>query len=425
MTRGRGLVEVTISVVNGRIIIPTGSVTVLSGGSSTSSITFEGTVADINSSLNSFTFAPDANFVGLGQVQVTVDDRGHAGVGGPYSVTETLYVRVLPVNDAPGFANLNGAVSYTEGSTPVVLDPDVTVQDVELGSRNGGLGNYSGSTVTLVRNGGAATEDLLGFSDGNGITLSGTSLYKNGIVIATFDTTSTVGELVITFTDANGEIPTAADVESILRQVTYANNSDNPPASVQIDWSFDDGNTDNSQGSGGFLSASGSTTVNIIGVNDAPVASHGGAYTIAEGESLTLDASGTTDVDSGTLTYRWDLNNDAIYDITTTSSTITPAWSALTSYGIDDDGVYTIGLQVDDGNGGVVTTSTTVTVSNVAPDVDGVGRGDCWWRSDVHADSDGCRPWERHNYELDGQLGRRDDRHLRGRPSLRDTCLFQ
>ena len=43
------------------------------------------------------------------------------------------------------------------------------------------------------------------------------------------------------------------------------------------------------------------------------------------------------------------------------------------SYGIDDDGVYTIGLQVDDGNGGLVTSSTTVTVNNVAPTLTATG----------------------------------------------------
>ena len=76
---GANLIEVTINVVNGRIILPTGSVTVLSGGSSTSAITFEGTVADVNTALNSFTFSPDTDFNGLGEIQVTVDDRGNTG----------------------------------------------------------------------------------------------------------------------------------------------------------------------------------------------------------------------------------------------------------------------------------------------------------------------------------------------------------
>ena len=88
------------------------------------------------------------------------------------------------------------------------------------------LGNYSGASLTLVRNGGVSTEDVFAFNDGNGITLSGGNLIKNAQVIATFDITTTPGQLVITFTGANGEIPTSTDVDNILRQITYANSSD-------------------------------------------------------------------------------------------------------------------------------------------------------------------------------------------------------
>ncbi|MCA9200367.1 MAG: hypothetical protein KDA87_22660, partial [Planctomycetales bacterium] len=133
----------------------------------------------------------------------------------------------------------------------------------------------------------------------------------------------------------------------------------------------DDGGTAN--GGQNRDASSNTITFDVTAQNDDPVVDHGGPYLISEGDSLSLDASGTTDVDSGTLTYRWDLNNDATYDITTTSATIAPAWSALNSFGIDDDGVYTIGLQVDDGAGGVVTTSTTVTVTNVAPTLTATG----------------------------------------------------
>ncbi|TWU08136.1 LamG-like jellyroll fold domain-containing protein [Stieleria varia] len=133
----------------------------------------------------------------------------------------------------------------------------------------------------------------------------------------------------------------------------------------------DDGGTVN--GGSNRDASSNTITFDVTAQNDAPTVDHGGAYSINEGDSLSLDASGSADIDGDTLTYRWDLNNDAIYDITTTSATTTPTWSALTSYGINDDGVYTIGLQVDDGNGGLVTSSTTVTVNNVAPTLTATG----------------------------------------------------
>ncbi|MFN9880044.1 MAG: calcium-binding protein, partial [Planctomycetota bacterium] len=50
---------------------------------------------------------------------------------------------------------LGGSVSYTENGSPVVLDSDIRVFDVELSSTN-----FSGATLTLVRNGGASAQDL-------------------------------------------------------------------------------------------------------------------------------------------------------------------------------------------------------------------------------------------------------------------------
>ena len=77
-------------------------------------------------------------------------------------------------------------------------------------------------------------------------------------------TSNSSGTLMLTF---NGNA-TQALVNAALQALTYANNSDSPPASVQINWTFNDGNT-GAQGTGGALSATGSTTVGITAVNDA------------------------------------------------------------------------------------------------------------------------------------------------------------
>ncbi|MEZ6107154.1 MAG: LamG-like jellyroll fold domain-containing protein, partial [Pirellulaceae bacterium] len=161
--------------------------------------------------------------------------------------------------------SLDGNPTFVEGGPAVILDSDVEVFDQELTSAN----NFDGASLTIARDGGASSDDVLSFNDGNGITRSGGNLLKNSQIIATFDSTSTAGTLVITFTDANGETPTSTDVDNILRQITYANSSDTPPASVQLNWTFDDGNT-GSQGSDGALQATGSTIVNITATNDAP-----------------------------------------------------------------------------------------------------------------------------------------------------------
>ncbi|MCP4276541.1 MAG: VCBS repeat-containing protein, partial [Gammaproteobacteria bacterium] len=164
---------------------------------------------------------------------------------------------------------LDGTPSFTEGGSAVVLDADVEIRDAELDALNSGSGNYSGATVTLVRNGGANSDDVYSETGTlSALTQSG-NLVVGGTTIGAV-TTNSGGTLVLTF-DSNA---TTALVNSALQQIAYSNSSDDPSASAQIDWSFDDGNTGGSQGTGGALQATGSTTVSITAVNDAPTAAN-------------------------------------------------------------------------------------------------------------------------------------------------------
>ncbi len=95
-------------------------------------------------------------------------------------------------------------------------------------------------------------------------------------------------------------------------------------------------------------------------------ASAGSPYSIYEGESLTLNAANSSDPDSDTLTYLWDLDNDLVYgDAVGENPTIN--WATLQSNNINDDGIYTIGLKVDDGHGGIGITTAEITVNNIMP----------------------------------------------------------
>ena len=146
------------------------------------------------------------------------------------------------------------------------------------------------------------------FNNGNGITLvGGNVLQKAGATIATFDVLTTSGQLVITFTNANGQTPTSADVDNILRQLTYSNSSGAPPANVQIDWTFDDGNV-GAQGSGGALNVVGSTTITITPTNDVPVAT---GNTVVASEDVPLV------IGSGDFNFT-DVEGDGLVSVTIT-----------------------------------------------------------------------------------------------------------
>ncbi len=162
------------------------------------------------------------------------------------------------------------AAAFTEGGTSAVLAPNAQVFDAELTAAD----NFSGATLTLSRNGGPNAQDTLAF-DGVNVTTSGANVSVGGVQVGTY--TFTGGELAVSF----GASATQARVNTLLRNIVYGNTSDAPPASVQIDWTFSDGNA-GAQGTGGALPATGSTTVSITATNDAPTLGNGALTAVSE-----------------------------------------------------------------------------------------------------------------------------------------------
>jgi len=103
--------------------------------------------------------------------------------------------------------------------------------------------------------------------------------------------------------------------------------------------------------------------------NHTPTADAGGPYGIDEGDSLSLDGSGSTDQDGSIISYSWDLDDDGNYD-DVSGATPTFSWSTLISNGLDDDGTYTLDLRVEDDDGATGTGGTVLTINNVAPTID-------------------------------------------------------
>ncbi|MFN9539180.1 MAG: beta strand repeat-containing protein, partial [Planctomycetota bacterium] len=197
-------------------------------------------------------------------------------------------------------STLGGSVSTTENGSPVVLDGNVQIFDVELSSSN-----FSGATLTLARNGGANSQDLFSATGTLDALTQGSNLVVGGTTIGSI-TTNSGGTLVLSFNAS----ATNALVNSAMQQIAYANSSEAPPANVQIDWSFSDGNS-GAQGTGGALTATGNVVVNITAVNDAPVALND-SFSTGENVPVTFDVRDNDgDVDSSTLNVT-QINSTAI-----------------------------------------------------------------------------------------------------------------
>lgn len=102
-----------------------------------------------------------------------------------------------------------------------------------------------------------------------------------------------------------------------------------------------------------------SACVEVLGLNSPPVAAAGGPYTGDEGSPVAFDGSGSTDPDEDPLEFEWEFGDG---DGETGSAT--PSHTYL------DDGDYTATLSVRDPQGLEASATATVTIANVAPQVD-------------------------------------------------------
>ncbi|MEM7405851.1 MAG: DUF4347 domain-containing protein [Pseudomonadota bacterium] len=209
----------------------------------------------------------------------------------------------LGPNEAPSFTGLDATPNYDENDPAFVIDANATIADPELDI----IGNYGGATLTVSRNGGAAAQDLFANSGNLAALTEGGNLTLNGTNIGNV-TTNSGGTLVLTFNST----ATPANVDEVLQSLTYENSSDDPPASVTLDYVINDGNV-TAQGSGGALTGTGSVTIAINQINDAPVfanlagdavtfTENGSAVLLDNGGDLTITDPDSPDFDGGVLT---------------------------------------------------------------------------------------------------------------------------
>ena len=262
-------------------------------------------------------------------------------------------------NTLDGTPYFNEPYSFYPGSNyGVVLDANVQIADTELAAAN----SYDGATLTLVRHEGANEDDVFTARLGGSLSalVVGSYFSVESITVGKV-TTNSAGTLTLAFTIG----ATQSLINKAMQQLAYANSSDAPPATVQIDWTFSDGNT-GTQGEGGALTATGHTTVQIKAQNDAPVSALPlAAIAVQPHNALNyvIPAAAFTDPDGDVLTY----------SVTMTDGTGMPPWlqfnAATRTFsgtpGVSDNGSVSLTIRAADPSGATVSNSLRITVAEV------------------------------------------------------------
>ncbi|SFJ42322.1 hypothetical protein [Planctomicrobium piriforme] len=203
------------------------------------------------------------------------------------SAALTKAINVTAVNDAPVVAEFAGGVDFT-GQTPVIIDSDAAVTDVDSTDLNGGkltislTANAHGADVLSIRNQ-RTTAGKIG--------VNGTDVTYGGVVIGTLVGGTNKVALVITFNATAS--PAAA--QALLRNIQFSNTAATrsvDPRTVRILLTDGDGGT----------SVPVTKTVTVSQGNAAPVVSafDGNVdYANAAGSAVLIDPDATiTDTDS-------------------------------------------------------------------------------------------------------------------------------
>ncbi|HYW14845.1 MAG TPA: tandem-95 repeat protein, partial [Allosphingosinicella sp.] len=269
--------SVTISAVSGGGIYFDADGSAGAGAPALATLPATYTAQDLVDGKVSFRADSNANGAGIGSITFAVtDDDGNVDAS-----PNVLTVDVTAVNDSPVLTT-GGPIAATEQIAVAIL-PSGSVADIDLDARNGGAGDYAGSSLAVHRNPAInPTEDVFALVAGPNFTIDGSSLKTaGGQIFANFSIVA--GTIVVNFTSQEA-IATSALVDEVIQAVRYTNISDNPPASVDLKIGFGDGAPGGGQGivvSGNDLDSN-VVTVNIAAVNDAPVNSLGGTIGTTE-----------------------------------------------------------------------------------------------------------------------------------------------
>ena len=321
------------------------------------------------------TYTPNQHYFGPDSFTYTIED----GNGG--SDTATVNVTVSSVNDAPdavadsATTNEDNAVVISVLSNDSDVEGDTLSVDSATDPANGSVQINGDNTITYTpdQHFNGADSFTYTVSDGNGgsntalVTVTVNAVNDNPVANTDVANTNEDNAVVINVLDNDTDV----DLDSL----TVVSTTSPSNGSVQINGGTTITYTPNqhyfgndsftytiSDGNGG--SAVGTVNVNVISVNDAPVANDDSASTNEDEAVLINVLSNDSDVEGDILTIssNTDPANGSVV-CGATNCTYTPN----AHYFGSDSFSYTI----DDGNSGVDTATVNITISSIndAPDV--------------------------------------------------------
>ncbi len=126
---GSNPIQVTLTATNGTLNLPgdKGLTFSVGDGYADTTMTFSGTLSDVNAALEGATFIATPGYAGAASIQITTNDLGNTGTGGTLSDIDTINISVLSADQQiwTTFENSEGTTGNTD--IPSISGGDVVV----------------------------------------------------------------------------------------------------------------------------------------------------------------------------------------------------------------------------------------------------------------------------------------------------------
>ncbi|WP_164122336.1 MBG domain-containing protein [Sphingobacterium sp. xlx-130] len=181
---GSSDVQVNLVATNGRMTLGSTSGLLFSVGNGTNdaSLTFKGTIANINTALNGLVFTPTPGYNGPASLQIITDDLGNSGSGG--AKTDTDYIAITVNSVSPKVISVSASTANGTYKIDDVIALTVTFDQTVMV-------NTVGGTPTLLLETGAIDRMSTYVSGSGSNTLTFSYTVQPGDISADLDYTST------------------------------------------------------------------------------------------------------------------------------------------------------------------------------------------------------------------------------------------
>jgi CSLREA domain-containing protein len=160
---GTNSVQVTLTVTNGTLTLngTSGLAFTVGDGTADATMTFTGSIANINAAMNGMTYTPTAGFSGSSSLTITTSDQGNTGTGGALSDTDVVSIQVGVTNvsiansqltePSSGSANMVFTVTLSAPASAAGASVDFTTQQQAPALNHATAGqDYTTTTGTLT-----------------------------------------------------------------------------------------------------------------------------------------------------------------------------------------------------------------------------------------------------------------------------------